>query len=34
MTKGMGVLAGVLVYFFIAYTALLSVSTEIIHIVA
>ena len=34
MIKGIGVLAGVLVYFFIAYTALLSVSTEIIQIVA
>ena len=34
MLKGIGVLAGVLVYFFIAYSALLSVSTEMIQIVA
>ena len=34
MIKGIAVLAGVLTYFFIAYSALLSVSTELINIVA
>ncbi len=34
MTKGIVILASVLAYFFAAYTALLSVSTKIIQIVA
>ena len=34
MLKGIGTLTGVLVYFFIAYSALLNVSTEMIKIVA
>jgi hypothetical protein len=34
MLKGLGVLAGVLFYFFIAYSALLSVSTDVIQMVA